>query len=325
MAIVSDQKMQVHEFSEGFSNFTYHLVIGDWEGVLRRAPSGYVPPKAHDMKREYDILTKVHPIFSLAPKTYLYANDRLYMDKEFYVMEKKNGVVIDGVLPANFNNSKEVKKNISEAVINTLVTLHQINYKASDLETIGKPEGFLERQVYGWITRYGHAKIHEIEHVTVIEKWLIENIPLNNETTIIHNDFKLNNMVFDTEDPTKVTGILDWELSTIGDPLCDLGSTLVYWGEIDDPYIGIRILTGEEGFLTRKEMLELYMFKSGREIQHIDYYLTFGFYKLAAIQQQLFHRWSIGEIKDDRLELLEDSVTNLMQLAYKSMSGNLLK
>lgn len=317
-------KLNVRQFSEGYSNLTYLLNIDDWEGVLRRPPFGEVPPKAHDMQREFRMLEKVNPVFPLAPKPYVYCEDPTIMDKHFYVMEKKQGVVIDDVLPENYGGSEQAGPKISQTVIQTLAQLQAIDYQKAGLADMGKPEGFLERQVKGWIKRYDHSKTESIPQLSELEQWLAANLPKTQETTIVHNDFKLNNMVLDAQDPGKAVGILDWELSTIGDPMSDLGSTVAYWGQPDDPDMGINIVTGQKGFYTRREFVEAYAKASGRDVSNINYYVTFGFYKLAVILQQIHYRWKIGEIDDDRFGELNIAVRNLIEMANETRRNNLL-
>lgn len=318
------EKMKVKKFSEGYSNLTYLLSIGKWEGVLRRPPFGEVPPRAHDMEREYRMLEKVNPVFPQAPQPYIYCDDREIMDKHFYVMEKKQGVVIDDELPAAYGNSEEAGPMISHTVIQTLVDLQSIDFKKAGLDSMGKPEGFMQRQVNGWIRRYEASKTDDIPKVQELEEWLQSNVPVNPETTIVHNDFKLNNMVLDEKDPGKAVGILDWELSTIGDPLSDLGSTVAYWGAASDPDMGINIVTDQPGFYSRKEFIEEYARLSGRDVSGIDYYVTFGFYKLAVILQQIHYRWKIGEMDDERFGELNVAVANLMEMANRTKNGQLL-
>ncbi|GKW45634.1 phosphotransferase family protein [Planococcus sp. NCCP-2050] len=317
-------KLNVRQFSEGYSNLTYLLNIDDWEGVLRRPPFGEVPPKAHDMQREFRMLEKVNPVFPLAPKPYVYCEDPAIMDKHFYVMEKKQGVVIDDVLPENYGGSEQAGPKISQTVIQTLAQLQAIDYQKAGLADMGKPEGFLERQVKGWIKRYDHSKTESIPQLSELEQWLAANLPKTQETTIVHNDFKLNNMVLDAQDPGKAVGILDWELSTIGDPMSDLGSTVAYWGQPDDPDMGINIVTSQKGFYTRREFVEAYAKASGRDVSNINYYVTFGFYKLAVILQQIHYRWKIGEIDDDRFGELNIAVRNLIEMANETRRNNLL-
>lgn len=319
-----DSEMSVQQFSEGYSNLTYLLKIGDWEGVLRRPPFGKVPPKAHDMEREYRILEKVHPVFSLAPKPYVYSEDPKVMDKHFYVMEKKPGIVIDDKLPSLYGSSIQAGPAISEGIISTLVQLQAIDYKEAGMSGMGKPEGFLERQVNGWIKRYENSKTDEIGYIAELEKWLKNELPTTKETTIVHNDFKLNNMVLDEQTPGVVNGVLDWELSTIGDPLSDLGSTVAYWGAKSDPNMGINIVTDQPGFYSRREFVEAYAKKSGRDVSDINYYVTFGFYKLGVILQQIHYRWKIGELKDDRFAEMDVPIENLFAMANDARAGRLL-
>lgn len=318
------EKMIVKKFSEGYSNLTFLLTIGSWQAVLRRPPFGYTPPKAHNMEREYRILSKVNPVYPLAPKPYLYCEDKQIMDKHFYLMEKKTGVVIDDSIPDSYGSSTTVGESLSEAVIQALIELQNINYKVAGLENFGRPEGYLNRQVNGWIARYKNSKTDEIKHIADIEKYLLDNLPTNTEVTIVHNDFKLNNMMMDDKDPSKVVGVFDWELATIGDPLCDLGSTLSYWASKSDPYMGINVVTNQPGFYSRREFLENYAKKSGRDVSQVQYYLTFGFYKLAVILQQIYYRYKIGELQDERFNHLNHSLINLIELANQAKNGELL-
>lgn len=321
---IPNEKMEIKQFTEGYSNLTYMIKIGNWEAVLRRPPFGYTPPKAHDMEREYRILEKVNPVYPLAPKPFIYCDNPEVMDKHFYLMEKRNGVVIDDDIPVQFEKTEQTGKNVSEAIIRALVDLQSIDIEKSNLRDIGKPEGYLTRQVYGWMKRHENSKTDDIAgNIDNIEKWLVENIPTNEEATIVHNDFKLNNMMFDYNDSSKIVGIFDWELATVGDPLTDLGSTLVYWVD-EEVDMGITAVTGNVGFYSRREFLERYVLLSGRDVSNINFYLTFGFYKLAGILQQLYYRWKIGEVKDDRFSTLNRGITNLIELAEDARNNRLL-
>ncbi|MGX9135298.1 phosphotransferase family protein [Rummeliibacillus sp. JY-2-4R] len=317
-------KLEVQKFSEGYSNLTYLLRINGWEGVLRRPPFGSVPPKAHDMAREFRLLEKINPVFSLAPKPYVFCEDQAIMDKHFYVMEKKQGIVIDSKLPEHYQNSQSTGTLISQSVIETLVHLQSIDYKEAKLENMGKPDGYLERQVYSWIKRYHLSKTDDVPYLEELQNWLTTDIPNNPETTIVHNDFKLNNMVFDAENPSKIVGVLDWELSTIGDPLSDLGSALVYWGQKDDPDLGINMITNQDGFYSRREFIQEYAKLSHRDVSNINFYFTFGLFKLAVILQQIHYRWKIGAVNDERFGTLNKAVTNLIEMANRAQSNELL-
>ena len=321
---IPNEEMKIRKFSEGYSNHTYLLSFGEWETVLRRPPFGEIPAKAHDIKREYTILSQLHGVYPLAPIPYLYCDDPAIMGRHFYLMEKKQGVVINKVLPESYGPSEVVGPALSKSMITSLIELQQVDYKNAGLMDIGKPEGYLDRQVRNWIKRYSMAKTYEMSGVEELEAWLIREMPTTFDTTIVHNDFKLNNMVLDTFDPTKVNGVLDWELATIGDPMSDIGSVLTYWGEKSDPNIGISVVTNQAGFFSRREMAEMYAKVSGRDIAHIHYYVAFGFYKLAVILQQLYYRWKKGAADDERFKNLDIPIGNLFEMANLSRTKKIL-
>ncbi|WP_077213429.1 phosphotransferase family protein [Bacillus dakarensis] len=323
--VVSNEPLEVDQFSAGYSNLTYFIRVGEWQAVLRRPPFGPLPPKAHDMKREYVVLKKLNSVFPLAPKPYLFCEDTKVMERHFYVMEKKDGVVIDDSIPKQFEDISQAPQLISNAVMETLTALHSLDYKDAGLENFGYPDGYLSRQVHGWIKRYSNCKTDEFTGVEALEKWLVDHIPASPAPTIVHNDFKLNNMMFAADNPSKVIGLFDWELSTIGDPLTDLAAALAYWAEEGEPYTGLTSVTAKPGFASRREMLELYAKKSGRDVSNIDYYLTFAFYKVAVVLQQLYYRWKIGEAKDVRFQSLIIGIENLLKMAAKAQRKELLK
>jgi aminoglycoside phosphotransferase (APT) family kinase protein len=322
--VPEEAPLKVQAFSAGYSNLTYFIQIGDWQAVLRRPPFGPIPPKAHDMKREYDILSNLKTVFPLAPKPYLYCEDPSIMERHFYVMEKKEGVVMDDSFPEEFKNIPNACQQISNAAVSTLVKLHEVDYKQAGLDTIGRPDGYLSRQVHGWIKRYENSKTDEIMGVDALEKWLLNRIPESPSPTIVHNDFKLNNMMFETKNPSKVIGVFDWELSTIGDPLTDVAAMIAYWEQEGDPFTGLTSVTRKGGFASRREILERYAVQSRRDVSQIDYYLTFAFYKIAVILQQLYYRWKIGKAQDDRFEKLGEGIVNLMSLAGCAQRKELL-
>jgi aminoglycoside phosphotransferase (APT) family kinase protein len=322
---LSNDSIQVKQFSAGYSNLTYFISIGNWQAVLRRPPFGPIPPKAHDMKREYEILEKLNRVFPLAPKPYLYCNDSNIMERHFYVMEKKDGVVLDDSLPLEFENRTDTGLLVSNAVVDTLAKLHAVDYESAGLSSIGYPEGYLNRQVHGWIKRFHNAKTTDIPVVEALEKWLIDNIPASSAPTIVHNDFKLNNMMFSATNPGDVNGVFDWELSTIGDPLTDLGATLAYWTEAGEFDTGLTSVTTMPGFVSRRDLLEMYAKKSERDVSHIDFYLTFAFYKIAVILQQIYYRWKIGEASDERFGKLDIGIKNLLEQAARAQRKEILR
>ncbi|MFC4767064.1 phosphotransferase family protein [Effusibacillus consociatus] len=322
---IPKEELVIEQFPSGHSNLTYLLRCGDWEAVLRRPPFGPVAPKAHDMERESRILSLIHRVFPLAPKPYVFSDDLSILGAPFYVMERKKGIVLDRKWPEGIDHSPELCRRISESAVDTLVALHAIDWKEAGLESIGRPEGFMERQVRGWIGRYERAKTDEIPVVEETVNWMLNSLPESPPATLIHNDFKLNNMVFSANDPAQVTAVLDWEMTTIGDPLSDLAITISYWDEADDAEnlrSGFTSVTSAPGFISRREFLEMYAAKSGRDTQEIDFYLTYAYFKVAVICQQIYFRWKKGQTQDPRFERLGKVTENLMNLAHRiAMDG----
>jgi aminoglycoside phosphotransferase (APT) family kinase protein len=308
-------ELEVRQFPSGASNLTYLLRIGAWEGVLRRPPFGPVPPKAHDMGRESRILAKLHEAFPLAPKPYFFCEDESVIGAPFYVMERREGVVVDRDFPEGMELGPELCRGISRTVADTLVELHAVDPDESGLRDLGRPEGFLERQVGGWISRYDKAKTEEIEAAESLTTWLTEDIPESPEPTIIHNDYKLNNLILTPDDLTEVLAVLDWEMATIGDPLFDLAVSLSYWTEPDDPQELKEVMptvTSTPGFMTRREFVERYAEKSGRDLSDMHWYMVFGYFKLAVILQQIYARWKKGQTQDERFADFDRRVRNLI-------------
>jgi aminoglycoside phosphotransferase (APT) family kinase protein len=296
-------ELEVMQFPSGASNLTYLLKIGDWEGVLRRPPLGPVPPRAHDMGRESRILTKLHEAYPLAPRPYFFCEDESVVGAPFYVMERREGVVVDDELPEGTEPGSELCRGISRTVADTLVELHAVDPWEAGLGDLGRPEGFLERQVEGWIERFEKAKTDEIDEVGPLTRWLARDIPESPEPTIIHNDYKLNNLILAPDDLTEVRAVLDWEMATIGDPLFDLAVSLSYWTEPDDPDELKEVMptvTSTPGFMTRREFMERYAGESGRDLSAMHWYMVFGYFKLAGILQQIYARWKKGQTQDER-------------------------
>ena len=313
-------ELEVRQFPSGASNLTYLVKIGDWEGVLRRPPLGPVPPKAHDMGRESNILMKLHEAFPLAPKPYFFCEDEDIIGAPFYVMEQRKGVVVDDSFPEGVEPTEELCSGMSRMVADTLVELHAVDWQGAGLGEIGKPEGFLERQVEGWIGRYDKAKTYEIEEVEPLTDWLAKDVPESPPATIIHNDYKLNNLVLAPDDLTEVRAVLDWEMTTIGDPLFDLAVSLSYWVEEGDSQELKEVLptvTDAPGFWTRKAFVDYYAEKSGRDLSDMHWYMVFGYFKLAVILQQIYSRWHNGQTKDERFANFNERVRNLILHAHE--------
>ena len=308
--------LELQQFSTGYSNLTYQLKMGEWEAVLRRPPLGPVAPKAHDMKREHHILSSIHPYFQAAPKPILFSNDDTVVGAPFFLMERKHGVVIDSEFPEGIEPTPQRCRQLSMIMVDQLASLHSIPYEKTGLAEIAKPEGFMERQVHGWISRYERAKTEEIPEVKQLVDYLNNHIPKHSQISIIHYDYKINNAMFN-RDISEMVGLFDWEMTTVGDPLADLGGALSYWTESGDPElikkgIGGSSLTSMPGFLSRNEFIEAYAEKSNRDVSDIDFYLTFGYFKLAVILQQIYYRYHKGQTKDERFAKLGTMVQSLI-------------
>lgn len=293
--------LQVRQFPAGASNLTYLLSLGDWEGVLRRPPFGPLPPKAHDMQREASLLQHISPLFALAPRPYTFCNDLSLMGVPFYVMERRKGFVLNDRFPPGTPPTPELCRQISLTVVETLVQIHAIDWRS--MTEFGHPEGFLARQVKGWIERYFRSQTDPTPQVESLTQWLTTHVPTSPAATLIHNDFKLNNMLLDSSDLIKPNAVLDWEMATIGDPLFDLAVSLSYWVTADDPDTIQHMLpsvTSLPGFISRQEFMELYAQKSGRDLSSMQFYMTFAYFKLAVIIQQIYARWKHGQTQDER-------------------------
>lgn len=313
----------IEQFGSGHSNLTYLLKRAGWEAVLRRPPHGPVAPKAHDMEREYTFLSKLHPAYPAAPKPYVYSNDETVVGSPFFIMERRKGIVLDTEFPAGTTYHPDLGRKVSEIMVNQLVTLHEVDSEKTGLIELAKPEGFMERQVKGWIKRYERAKTDEVEHVEKLMRHLEEHIPMTSEATVIHYDYKLNNAMF-TPDYSEMTGLFDWEMSTIGDPLADIAVAMSYWIQSDDDDLlkyglGQPPVTVQEGFFTRDEFIAAYAKASGRDLSQIDYYLTFAYFKLAVIGQQIYYRYKQGQTKDPRFKHLNVLVNNMIQQAVRTI------
>jgi aminoglycoside phosphotransferase (APT) family kinase protein len=317
--------LEIEQFGAGQSNLTYLVRIGKWEAVLRRPPHGPVAQKAHDMGREYTILSNLHPLFPTAPKPYIFSNDPSIIGSPFFIMERRKGIVLDKEFPANVPYHRDLGRKISEIMVDKLVELHQVDYTKTELLKISRPDGFMERQVGGWIKRYENAKTEEIPGVDELTSWLQKNIPVSPKPTIIQYDYKLNNAMF-SEDFHEMAGLFDWEMATIGDPLAEVGVALCYWADAADTKelkngILNDAITAKEGFFTREEFLDRYARKSGRDVSNIHFYVTFSYFKLAVISQQIYFRYYKGQTNDERFSRMNQTAANLIEYALFSTRG----
>jgi aminoglycoside phosphotransferase (APT) family kinase protein len=311
--------VEIEQFPHGHSNLVYLVRTDAREYVLRRPPLGPVAPKAHDMAREYRVLHAVHPHFPEAPRVFLLCEDPSIIGSTFFLMERRRGIVIRDSIPRELAAIPDYPRLVSEAFIDCLVRLHSINVSQPGLSSLGKPEGFVERQVRGWTDRWNRAKTEELPGMDRIVRWLQDCMPPSLEATLVHNDYKLDNVMLRAEG-NRVEAVLDWEMTTIGDPLADLGLTLCYWtwasiAAADDPHPATPGLTSQPGWYTRDQFLQRYAEGTGRDLTRIRYHEVLGLFKLAVILQQIFYRFHRGQTQDERFRTFDRRVRGLIRLA----------
>jgi aminoglycoside phosphotransferase (APT) family kinase protein len=295
----------VTQFPGGFSNLTYCLKTSENEYVLRRPPFGANIKSAHDMGREFKVLSLLKPVYSKVPAPIVYCENEDVLGAPFYIMERIQGVILRAANAPKLNLQPDVLRKASEALVDNLVALHSIDIYTTGLVQLGKPDGYVQRQVEGWIKRYYAAETDKIETMDAVAEWMKANLPASGSASFLHNDYKYDNVVLNPSNLADILGVLDWEMSTVGNPLMDLGASLAYWSEPDDAAeIKFFNLTWLPGNLSKQEVIERYALKSGRDLSNILFYYVFGLYKNAVIVQQIYARWKAGHTKDARFGTL---------------------
>jgi len=293
--------------------------MGGREVVLRRPPFGSKVRSAHDMAREYRVLSKLHAAYPVAPKALLYCDDLSILNAPFYLMKPIRGMILRRDPPPGVAFPPETARRLSEAFVDNLARLHRLDYAAIGLTDLGKPQGYLERQVKGWIERYHNSKTHDLPEVERISAWLTQRMPASHETALLHNDYKYDNVVLDPDDPTKIVGVLDWEMCTLGDPLTDLGTALAYWTDPQDPEELQEIRSAPTtllGTLTRAQLVERYGAVSGRDTGDVIFYLTFARFKVAVIIQQIYYRYAQELTQDARFAEMPERIHTLLRASW---------
>jgi len=320
--------LSIKQFPSGYSNLTYFLKTSSKEFVLRRPPFGAKSLQGgHDMFREYNVLKNLKSQFTKVPDVYLYCDNNEIIGAPFYLMERVEGYIIRPNLQQKDSPGKEVIQNVSKSLVSTLVELHNVDIDQANLNELGNINGYVKRQVEGWIKRYNHSKTDSIANMEFIASWLHENQPLEIQRSIVHNDFKYDNLVLDRYNHSKITAVLDWEMATIGDPFMDLGTTLGYWVDKHDlPELKLFQLSATtlDGNPTREGILELYEKESGKNITNPVFYYVFGLFKIAVIAQQIYYRYKKGYTKDRRFSLLNLAVMSLSVMAKQAIIKNRL-
>jgi aminoglycoside phosphotransferase (APT) family kinase protein len=311
----------VRQYPSGHSNLTYSVQLGPREIVLRRPPFGSKVKTAHDMGREFRVLSKLHAHYSPAPQVLLFCNEDFVLGAPFYLMEPIHGIILRRDVPHGLQFSPQVARSVSESFLDNLARLHSLDYTTIGLADLGKPRGYLERQVRGWIERYHGSKTHEIPEVEPISTWIQKHMPSSSSAALIHNDYKYDNVVLDPSDLTKIIGVFDWEMCTIGDPLTDLATALAYWIDAGDPLEMLETRWGPTncpGSLTRAQLAQRYAEKTGRDVSNMAFYLVFARFKLAVIVQQIYFRYHQGLTHDERFATMPQLIKLLLRASLRT-------
>jgi aminoglycoside phosphotransferase (APT) family kinase protein len=317
-------RLTVEQFPHGHSNLTYLVRLGDREMVLRRGPFGNQVKTAHDMGREYTVLSRLSAVYPPAPRPYLYCDDAEVLGAPFYVMERRHGVVLRKAVPPGVRFDAATARNLGLAFVDNLARLHAVDYQACGLGELGKPEGYVARQVNGWTGRYSQAKTDVVPEMERVALWLGEHTPPGAGSALVHNDYKYDNLLLDPEDLTNIVAVLDWEMTTVGDALMDLGTTLGYWVEAGDPPAMRHAAMGPTnlpGSLARRDLVTRYAETTGRELPDVLFYYAFGLFKIAVIVQQIYARFVRGHTRDARFARLNELVAALSQQADRAIGS----
>lgn len=314
----------VQQFTHGYSNLTYLLLIEDKEYVLRRPPFGAIK-RGHDMGREYRVQRQLAEGFSKVPKMFAYTEDDKVIGSPFYIMEKTEGIILSHREAKKMDISLQAYATIADSWLNTFVELHRVDYKSVGLGDLGRPEGYVERQVTNWGKQYLKAATDDVPAAEKVMRWMQGHLPKAYQHSLIHNDYKYDNVVFKDDTWKEIVAILDWEMATLGDPLMDLGTSLGYWTMASDHDFvkqGIPSPTVFEGNPSRSEIVEMYAKKSGNTIDNLVFYYVYGLFKIAVIAQQIYYRFKHGYTSDPRFANLNKAAELCCNLALRSIQTN---
>ena len=313
----------IKQYPSGASNLTYAIDYPGRRLVLRRPPFGYIPKGGHSMWREYRIMRDLKPVFGAVPDVLLYQDDdESVLGKEFYVMDRVDGHIIHLDIPDDWGWDAAKTHELCEEFWGKLCDLHTVDWKAAGLEDFGKPEGYVERQITGWNRRWQKAWTDNVDRFDDVQDWLEANMPEGQGASVLHGDYRIDNCILDPDDPTQVATVLDWEICAIGDPLMDLGNTLTYWIEADDPPVmktTVRQPSMAPGMMTRQEVIDFYAARTGIDVRDMRFYYVQGIFRLAVIIQQIYKRFHDGASDDPRFKSYYMMTETLGQLAREKM------
>jgi aminoglycoside phosphotransferase (APT) family kinase protein len=316
----AEGEFQVLQFPNGAANLTYLIRLGELELVLRRPPFGTLAPGAHDMKREYKVLSRLWRIFDRAPRAFLFCDDQTIAGADFFVMERRQGEVIRGIIPQSMRSHTDLGRRIGFALVEAIADFHVLDPAKCDLADLGRPAGFVERQVKGWKKRWDLvAQPSHDAAMNAVHARLEEFIPSAQRVSLVHNDLKLDNCMFDPADPDRVTAFFDWDMTTLGDPLVDLGTLLNYWPNPGDGDVSRGTHVGMEsmGLPSRDEVKRAYAQRTGLDLSQAGWYEAFAQWKTATVVAQLHHRWAAGDSTDARMEVIAARIPMLAESAAR--------
>lgn len=318
-AELTDGAFQVSQFPYGSANLTYLLAFGETELVLRRPPFGTLAPGAHDMKREFRVLSRLWEVYDAAPRAYVFCDDHAIAGADFFVMQRLRGDVVRSVIPESMRSLPDVGRRLGFTLVDTIARFHRVDPEACGLGSLGRPDGFVERQVSGWKKRWDLvADTRYDDAMTEIHARLAADIPVAPQVSLVHNDLKLDNVMFASGDPDTIVALFDWDMTTTGDPLIDLGTLLNYWPDPSDP--PERVVASSSGLPlmglpTRSEITARYGEATGFDLSRVSWYEAFAQWKTAVVIQQLHHRWLVGDSTDERMETIADRLPSLLVAA----------
>lgn len=313
-------EMTVRQFPNGSANLTYQVSFGDRRLVVRRPPFGQLAPGAHDMRREYKALSRLHARYDRAPRAFALCRDRTVIGADFLVVEYRPGVVVWDAVPDSMATLPDAGRRIGFAVVDALADLHAVDPAAVGLDDLGRPEGFLARQLVGWRKRWDAVALDDGDGLAEqLSDRLAATMPVSGAPAILHNDFKIDNCQFAPGDPDRVVSVFDWDMATLGDPLVDLGTLLNYWPDASDGPDAVHVLPGIDrlGLPARAEVVERYCARSGCDVIDAGWYEAYGRWKTIVILQQLYARYLRGETADERMRARGDQVTALTAVALE--------
>ena len=313
----------ISQFPGGYSNLTYLVSTLDKEYVLRRPPFGAKIASAHDMGREFRVLSMLKGHYAKIPMPTVFCETDHILGSPFYMMERVKGIILRAKDAENPALTQELMTDLSKNLIDNLADLHALDLEKTNLQSLGKPEGYVPRQVAGWIKRYNNAITDDLPDMRKIATWMEANLPPEQQPTFIHNDYKYDNVVLNPHNVSEIAAVLDWEMATVGDPLMDLGTSLAYWSEAsDEPFTKFFNLTWLPGNMTREQVVQHYAQKTGRDVSAFVFYYVYGLYKNAVIAQQIYARWKAGFTKDPRFGALIDGVKLYAKMGVRAIETN---